>query len=255
MQPDSAVPNHLAGLQAMVGAHALRSAAHSVALHDRANDDEFSIHAAHTERHRLEASRLVHHRYVQRGYRREHQVGHECEVNVLTLSAIGAGGTLGTLGIRFDVAQGLSADKAFAAEMALLRGKEGRQICEFTQLALDNQAASKPVLAALFHTAYLHAYKVQGIELLVIEVNPRHVPYYRRMLDFKICSDVKTNTQVHAPAVLLSLELSHAEHQIARFGGHPSMVNCVRSLYPLFFSPEREAEMLARLHEEYRLAA
>ncbi len=71
--------------------------------------------------------------------------------------------------------------------------------------------------------AYLHAYKMQGIELLVIEVNPRHVPYYRRMLDFKVCSDVRTNTHVHAPAVLMSLELRHAEHQIARFGGHPSM--------------------------------
>jgi hypothetical protein len=254
MQPDSAVPHHFAGMQPMVGAHALRSAACAVALHDKSYDGGFSINAAHTERHRLEASRLVHHRYVQRGYRREHPAG-ECEVNVLTLSAIGPNGTMGTLGIRFDVAQGLSADGAFAAEMALLRGKEGRQICEFTQLALDNQAASKPVLAALFHTAYLHAYKVHGIELLVIEVNPRHVPYYRRMLDFKICSEVRTNTHVHAPAVLMSLELSHAEQQIARFGGHPSMVDCVRSLYPLFFSAEKEAEMLSQLHEEYRLAA
>ena len=253
MQTDKAVEQHLAGMQSMVGEHALRSAAHAASLHAQAG--VFSIQSAHTERHRLEANRLVHHRYVQRGYRCEHPQG-SIELNVMTLSAIGDDGdTLGTLGIRFDVAQGLSADSAFAEEMALLRGPQRREVCEFTQLALDNQAASKPVLAALFHAAYLHAYKIQGIGLLVIEVNPRHVPYYRRMLDFKVCSEVKTNVHVHAPAVLMSLELSHAEQQIARYGGHSTMAGHVRSLYPLFLSRERESEMLASLKEEYRLAA
>ena len=255
MQPDSVVNHPLPGLQTMVGTHALKSAAAHVMLHGNScAEDAFSIHAVHTEHHRHEARQLVHHRYVQRGYRREHPQAARHEHNVLTLSAIGAGGTLGTLGIRFDVAQGLSADVAFADEMSALRG-QGRRICEFTQLALDYQAASKPVLAALFHTAYLHAYKMYGVEMLVIEVNPRHVPYYRRMLHFKVCSDVKTNTQVHAPAVLMSLDLVEGEQLIARYAGHPQMMSVVRNLYPLFFSPEREAEILAQLREEYRLDA
>ncbi|WP_144006570.1 long-chain N-acyl amino acid synthase [Pelomonas sp. KK5] len=226
-----------------------------MALHEYPAVVPFLINSALSERHRVDASRLVHHRYVQRGYRREHPVG-EREMNVLTLSATAEDGrTLGTLGIRFDLAEGLSADGAFPHEMEMLRGPHGREICEFTQLALDPQAASKQVLAALFHTAYLHAYRMQGIELLVIEVNPRHVPYYRRMLDFKICSEVRTNLHVHAPAVLMSLELAHAEQQIARLGGHPHMAHHVRSLYPWFFSPEREAAVLQLLHEEQRLAS
>ncbi len=254
MQPDTAVQQHSSGMHDLVGPHALKTAACAVGLHDKGGDGEFTIHAAHTERHRLEASRLVHHRYVQRGYRREHPAG-ECEINVLTLSAIDPqGATLGTLGIRFDVAQGLSADGAFEEEMRMLRG-QGRKICEFTQLALDDLGASKLVLAALFHTAYLHAYKIYGIELLVIEVNPRHVPYYRRMLDFKVCSEVRTNAQVHAPAVLMCLEMAHAEQQLARYAGHPAMLNVVRNLYPLFLNSEQEAKVLARLKEEYRQAA
>lgn len=253
MQTDKSIEQELAGAPSVVVGHMLKCAPR-VAM-PQARADEFRIQSARTERYRLDASRLVNDRYLERGYRRE-QADDAIELNVMTLSAIGADGdTLGTLGIRFDVAQGLSADDAFADEMALLRGPKRREVCEFTQLALDNQAASKPVLAALFHAAYLYAYKVQGIGLLVIEVNPRHVPYYRRMLDFKVCSGVKTNAQVNAPAVLLSLELAHAEQQIARYGGQPAMVSEVRSLYPLFLSRERESEMLAQLKEEYRLAA
>lgn len=243
----------------MVGLHALRTAAHAVPLHEQQALQQpgevpgFAIHAVHSERHRLEASRLVHHRYVQRGYRRAHPTG-EREANLLTLSAIGPEGTLGTLGVRFEGSQGLNADAVFEAEMATLRG-QGRELCEFTQLAIDMQTASKPVLAGLFHAAYLAAYKVHGADLLVIEVNPRHVPYYRRMLDFKVCSESRTNTRVHAPAVLMSLDLSHAEQQINRYGGHPAMASVVRSLYPHFFSRARELALLAQLKEEHQLAA
>lgn len=244
------------GLHAMVGLHALRTAAHAVPLHEQPAEaaEPFTIHAAHSERHRLEASRLVHHRYVQRGYRRAHPTG-DREANLLTLSAIDARGvTLGTLGVRFEGAQGLNADAVFESEMAALR-VQGRELCEFTQLAVDMQTASKPVLAGLFHAAYLAAYKLHGADLLVIEVNPRHVPYYRRMLDFKVCSESRTNPRVHAPAVLMSLELSHAAQQIARYGGHPSLASVVRSLYPHFLSRSREAALLAQLRDEHRLAA
>lgn len=239
----------------MVGLHALRMAAHAVPLHDQppAEAAGFTIHAVHSERQRLEASKLVHHRYVQRGYRRVHPTG-EREANLLTLSAIGLEGTLGTLGVRFEGAHGLNADAVFATEMAEFRA-QGRELCEFTQLAIDMQTASKPVLAALFHAAYLAAYKVHGADLLVIEVNPRHVPYYRRMLDFKVCSESRVNPRVHAPAVLMSLDLSHVEQQIARYAGRPAMASVVRSLYPYAMTRARETLLLTQLRDECLLAA
>ena len=47
------------------------------------------------------------------------------------------------------------------------------------------QAASKPVLAGLFHTAYLYASRLHsGCTHAVIEVNPRHVVFYGRALRF-----------------------------------------------------------------------
>ena len=38
------------------------------------------------------------------------------------------------------------------------------------------------VLAALFHVAYIVAHRIRGYDTLVMEVNPRHVRYYERML-------------------------------------------------------------------------
>lgn len=209
----------------------------------------FSIHAADSQQHRHSARQLVGRRYAQRGYLRagaaEAEVPHEPQLVVL--SATGpCGGTLGTLGVRFDSAQGLNAETCFAAEIAALRGA-GARLCEFTQLALDAAAASKRVLAALFHTAYLHAYKLRGMDTLVIEVNPRHVGYYRRMLGFQVCSEVRMNPRVQAPAVLMRVALSGVERQIAQHGGRPERAAEERTLYPYAFGAEQEAELLAAL--------
>ncbi|QPF72903.1 long-chain N-acyl amino acid synthase [Roseateles sp. DAIF2] len=213
----------------------------------------FAIHAASTAHHRWAASQLVHQRYLQRGYRRsqhapEASTAAPTEPHLLVFSATGAEGPLGTLGVRFDSALGLNADAVFPAEMRALRA-DGHRLCEFTQLALDADVASKRVLAALFHTAYLHAYKLRGIRTLVVEVNPRHVAYYRRMLGFQVYSETRMNPRVQAPAVLLCLDLAHVERQIALHGGRPERASEQRTLYPYAFSASEEAELLAALSQ------
>lgn len=216
----------------------------------------FAIHAADSHQHRQAASQLVHRRYLQRGYRRGQGAGAESpqEPHLLVFSATGSEGPLGTLGVRLDSALGLNADVVFGAELDALRAA-GHQLCEFTQLALDADTASKRVLAALFHTAYLHAYKLQGKRTLVIEVNPRHVAYYRRMLGFRVCSDVRINPRVQAPAVLLCLDLAHVEQQIALHGGRPERASELRTLYPYAFSAHEEAELLLNLGQAPRAAS
>jgi hypothetical protein len=81
----------------------------------------------------------------------------------------------------------------------------------------------------------------------VIEVNPRHVRYYQRMLGFQIMGPQRMNRRVLAPAVLLCLDFNHTRTQIARFGGQPEAASIERSLYPLSFSEAEEAGILARL--------
>jgi len=82
---------------------------------------------------------------------------------------------------------------------------------------------------------------------LMIEVNPRHVRYYERMLGFKVSGPQRLNRRVSAPAVLMSLDFRHAHEQINRLGGKPELADMNRSLYPLFFSVPEEAGIVGRL--------
>lgn len=209
-------------------------------------DASFSIRVARTRTLYSTAQSLVSVRYAQRGYV---QVpwGGSPEAHLLTLSAVGASGTLGTMGVRLDSAYGLKAEEAFEQEVCALRDS-GRRLCEFTQLALDHGTTSVPVLVSLFHAAHLYAYQIRGAQLLVIEVNPRHVAYYRRMLDFQVCSDVRQNPRVNAPAVLMSLDLAYGQQRIDELAGTRSTSS--RSLYPHFQDAEGQRRLLASLRAQ-----
>jgi hypothetical protein len=211
-----------------------------------AAQDCFSIRVVRTGLQRVTAQSLVSLRYAQRGYV-QMPWGESPESHLLTLSAVGDCATLGTMGVRLDSAYGLKSEEAFGDEVSALRAK-GRRLCEFTQLALDHGTTSVPVLASLFHAAHLYAYQIRGVEMLVIEVNPRHVGYYRRMLDFQVCSDVRQNPRVNAPAVLMSLDLAFAQQRIDALAG--TRPTNSRSLYPHFQDAEGQRRLLASLREQ-----
>ena len=103
------------------------------------------------------------------------------------------------------------------------------------------------IMASLFHVAYIYAHRIRGVDQLMIEVNPRHVRYYERMLGFKVSGPQRLNRRVSAPAVLMSLDFRHAHEQINRLGGKPELADMNRSLYPLFFSVPEEAGIVGRL--------
>lgn len=215
-----------------------------------ANDGDagFTIRTADTAAHRLAARSLVGRRYAQRGYTFSSTLS-AGDPELLTLSAVADHRLLGTLGMRFAVQGELKADAVFPAEMQALRQLEP-ELCEFTQLALDDQAPSRPVLAALFHTAFLHAHRIRGAQMAVIEVNPRHVPYYRRMLGFQVCGETRLNPRVQAPSVLMSLSFTHAQAQAARYGGKPALAGVARTLYPYCFAPAQELAILEGLLQD-----
>jgi hypothetical protein len=205
----------------------------------------FSVRAADTLGHRSSASILVNRLYAKRGYvSNATPVGQR---HCITLVAHQHDETIGTMTIGFDNGRGLLADDLFKAEIDALRA-DGHAVCEFTKLALDRNDCSREVLASLFHVAYLYAHRVHGYARLVIEVNPRHVRYYRRMLGFEVMGPERMNLRVMAPAVLLCLDFTHTREQIARFGGRPELFGTAeRSLYPFSFSEAEEAGILARL--------
>jgi hypothetical protein len=212
----------------------------------------FKIRAANSEGHRSSANILVSRMYAWRGYQTTSSpVGYGDAENRITLVAVGDNETIGTISIGFDSPEGLFVDDLFADEVNALR-HEGRTICEFTKLAMDSIVKSKRVLASLFHVAYIYAHRLQKHDSLLIEVNPRHVRYYEKMLGFRAVGPERLNRRVNAPAVLMCLDFSHARAQINRFGGNPHTADVERSLYPFFFSVAEEAGIVGRLKGEAR---
>ncbi len=161
-----------------------------------------------------------------------------------TFAAYDDGDLAGTLSLRLDSPDGLAADEIFRAEMDLLR-QTGHRICEFIQLAVEASGASKPVLAGLFHTAYLYAKQLRGFDSVVIEVNPRHVGFYRNALGFVVMGGERANPRVDAPAVLMCMPF---EEIARRLHAHATAEKpLARSLYAHGFSPAEEAGILGRL--------
>lgn len=154
---------------------------------------------------------------------------------------------VGTLSVRFDGEGGLHADLLFKQELDEWRAA-GVSLCEFGGLAVDKHSHDpKRVLAQIFHLGYLHAHRRARCERLVIEVNPRHVGFYRRCLGLVPYTAARHNPRVDAPAVLMSIDFATIREQIALWGGHPDSVASARSLYPLAWDEATEATMLARL--------
>lgn len=205
----------------------------------------FKIRVAKLGGRRREAGKLVERRYAGRGYTIPSQPQ---EPQVTTFIAYDEGQLVGTVSVRLDAGSGLSADDLYRNEIDALRAA-GAKICEFTRLAVDKTAASKPVLAGLFHTAYLYASVIRGCTHAVIEVNPRHVVFYGRALRFDPIGEERMNRRVDAPAVLLCAPFATIAEGIANYAGKPDAPGAGRSLFLYGFPPEDEPGVLKRLRE------
>jgi hypothetical protein len=231
-------------------AHPLHSLIQDASPHLYPQIDEvgrrmFQIRAANSQGLRSSASILINRMYASRGYQSSPLASQQLPTRI-TLIASDAGITIGTITIGFDSPAGLNADDPFIVETTALRAK-GRNLCEFTKLAIDSLVRSKRVLASLFHVAYIYAHRMMRFDDLLIEVNPRHRRYYERMLGFEVRGPLRINPRVNAPAVLLCLNFDHAQLQIALYGGKPEIGDDLRSLYPYFFSEIEEASIVERL--------
>ncbi len=205
----------------------------------------FKIRLANTEGERSSASYLIEKMYGWRGYSVSPIAKNRRPITIVASDRERA---LATISIGFDSKQKLLADTLYGNELDRLRAG-GALLCEFTRLAVDRNEQSREVLAMMFHIAYMYARRFAQCTDLLIEVNPRHVRFYRAMLGFEVLGEERTCARVDAPAVLLRLDLRHCEQQIARFGGRRELAATVRSLYPLAFSRREEDGICARLRE------
>ena len=183
------------------------------------------------------ANMLVERMYSWRGYDTEALATPSHNPNRITLQASHGQYLFGTLTAGLDSQEGLFADMLYPEEVNCFR-LMGRKLCEMSKLAVDPQHGSKEVLASLFHLAYIYVHIIHKATDVLIEVNPRHAAFYERRLGFRQVGEMRTCPRVNAPAVLLQIELSYMQAQIARHGG--SRDPREKSLYPYFFSTDEE---------------
>ena len=208
------------------------------------HENRFRIRVVDDSIRRARASSLLERRYAWRGYSAVAiEPRPDCRV---TLAACAEEATVATITAGLDGDDGLYVGSLFGNEVQALRD-EGRKLCEFTKLAVDESVRSHAVLGAIFHVACMYVLDLHGSTDVLIEVNPRHVRFYERMLGFKQLAGERIDPQVNAPAVLLRLDLDHCASEIARLGGRRSMGMGERSFYPFFLPPEQAAEVVTRL--------
>lgn len=163
----------------------------------------------------LAVATLVESRYTARGYVVS---GDDGELpSGVTLIAAESDAIIGTLTLRFDGPLGLAADEGYADAIDSVR-HAGGGVCELTRLAVTRGADSRSVLSALFGSAYDLARHLYDATDAFVEVNPRHVQFYRRMFGFVVAAGQRVCPRVMAPAVLLRLEIERLEARLLELG-------------------------------------
>jgi len=255
----SAMAQDLVSFEACLSAASLSGQGHLIRIE--------AVQALH---HRVAANELLSERYRWRGYGAV-SLPVATAAHCLPLTASRDGKVIGTLTVNFDSERGLNCDDTFPDEVMALR-TGGERLCEFTKLAVDTGADSAQVLAALFHVAFLAARNLQQVDTLLLEVNPRHVRYYQRMLGARSLAAERLNRRVNAPAVLLAIATADVRRWIDGNAAMPlasdeaandaaaeadavavgaARAQAVRTLYGLAFNRTEEAAILGRLARQW----
>ena len=178
-----------------------------------ANVDDFRVAVARSREELDAAHGLVHRRYRWRGYAIDRPTGDlqrgdadaSSHREITIIAAAGDAGTIGTCTLGFDGPRGLQADASYGDVIRKARDA-GRRVGEITRLAVDS-ADSKAVLASLFNLAYITGKAMGDVTDVFIEVNPRHVLFYRRTLGFTVAGGERICRRAGAPSVLLHVEM------------------------------------------------
>jgi hypothetical protein len=179
-------------------------AADAPALHA---DDSVEVVVARTEAQRAKAWELVSRRYAWRGYHCSPMAPFPDAGRALhytTLLAQSGGKPLGTVTLGVDSAAGLLVDEVNRCEVDAVRAQR-RGAAELVRLAIEDGVASSRVWRVLLESLNLLCRRIHDVSDLFIEVNPRHVDFYRRAFGFRVIAPVRSCPRVGAPSVLLRL--------------------------------------------------
>jgi len=204
---------------------------------------DVTVRIAHSSQDLHLAEGLVKERYAWRGYQLPTPHVH----HPLRKTFLASSGTqlLGTLSILLDSKTGLVADALFKQELDRHR-KLGHRVCELGKLAIAQDGNSREVATALFNMAYLYGRTIHRVSDTFIEVNPRHVSFYRRLLGFDVAAKGRHCPRVNAPAILMHLDVAHADRQISQLTSRGSSGQAMdsRSPYASFLTEQQETSLI-----------
>jgi hypothetical protein len=206
-----------------------------------------SVEPANTVELRAAANLLLQDRYGWRGYAGANIPNFD-GTNHLPLVATCKGQSVGTLTVSLDGPKGLGCEATFPEEVSALR-ESGKGLCEFTRLAVHPEAGSRQAIASLFQVAYLVATRLGEADAVMLEVNPRHVAYYQRIIGATVLAGERFHERAQAPAVLLSIACDEVRERISKGATQLPHMNARRSLYSLALSPAEENAILARIRQ------
>jgi len=217
------------------------------------------VHVASDRSTRERAYRLAHEIYRSRGYVQDAQASwcvapYDAQTDVLTLLARQQEQRdVGTVTLVPDSATSLPCDEIYRPETEALRA-QGCRLAEVTRLVIaDDCPSAKDVLLTLFNLAYLYARRINTCTDLVIEVNPRHVAYYQKLLLFEQAGPERPCPRVQgAPAVLLKLNLAAIEATVKETGSTNGRDFAGKRLHRYPFSELEETRILRELLRQQR---
>lgn len=208
--------------------------------------NNYKLRLVSSHNQRIKISKLIKHMYASRGYYADSSTDFIYHSNQTSFEASTEKCVVGTLTLGHDSKNGLLADTLYKEVLEAIR-KKNRKICELTRFAIDSQHSSKELLASLFNLVYISARIIHKATDFVIEVNPRHAGYYKRLLGFHQIGELRTCPRVNAPAVLLHLELDYVDTQVACLAG--SRDSKQRSLYTYFLTKQDEEKVATKIQQ------
>lgn len=138
---------------------------------------------------------------------------------------------IGTLTLWRDGPGGIQADATYRKELDILR-QQGERIAEFGRFAVAPEAPFLPIFTALVSKMADAAFWDWGLSCYILECNPRHESFYRRLFGFSALGNSRDCVQIGAPAVLLHIPVNRLR-QLALEKGVNSKAQAMRAnAYP-----------------------
>lgn len=140
-----------------------------------------------------------------------------------TLLTLQHGRPVATITVGLDNPHGMLVDEVNPAEVGALR-EGGAKVAELVRLAIEDGVDSKKVWLAMLETLVSYCMVEHRRTDILIEVNPRHVAFYKRVFGFEPLGPERTCLRVGAPCRLLRLTRETLYRKLAAASRQSTMI-------------------------------